>query len=145
MLIHRLRNLIYGISCSIFSSLEFNFCLLKLPLPRYGLNRSFAGFKTSFTPFAPLFLALWRLFWVDWRYCCQDAGENIHSPALKPFYGISSSIFSNMEVILCRLRVLLPRYGRNRSFSSFETNFTAFAILFVALEVILSPSKVLLP
>ena len=25
----------------------------------------------------------WRLFCFDWRYCCQDTGENVYSPAFE--------------------------------------------------------------
>ena len=52
---------------------------------------------------------------------------------LNRFNGICSSIFSTLEVILSRLNVPLLRYVRKRSFVSFETGFTVFAVLFLAL------------
>ena len=52
---------------------------------------------------------------------------------LNQFYGIRCFIFSTLEFILSGSKVLLPRYGQKRSFSGFETSFTAFAVLFLAL------------
>ena len=66
----------------------------------------------------------------DRRYCYQDMGKNVHSPTLRPVFGICCSIFSTFEGILSRSKVPLAWYGWKRSFSSFETNFTAFAVLF---------------
>ena len=83
MFISRLSNRFYGIHFSIFSTLDVSFSLSKLPLPRYGRKRSFAGFQTSFMAFDVLFLALWSLVLVDRRYCCQDTGRNFHLPSFK--------------------------------------------------------------
>ena len=58
----RLRNRFYGIRRSIFSPLEVILRRLKIPLPRYGLKRVFARFKTGITAFAILFFALLMFF-----------------------------------------------------------------------------------
>ena len=168
---HRLQYQFYGIRCSLFSTLEVILSLSNVRFPIYGQKRSCSGFETSFTAFDVLFLALWRLYWVDWRYCCQDTGKNVYAPALNPvlrislfyfehflgyfesiectvakiwakvfirllwnpFYGIRCYICSNFMVISSWSEVLLPRYGTNSSFLSFETGITEFAVLFLAL------------
>ena len=48
-------------------------------MTRCWLIRSFTGFDIGFTAFAVLFLEVWRLFSVNFKYHCQDSGENIHS------------------------------------------------------------------
>ena len=35
-------------------------------------------FSIGFIAFTVLFLEHWRLFYVNWRYGCQDTGENIY-------------------------------------------------------------------
>ena len=139
-----------------------------VPFPRYGRKRSFAGFKTSFTAFAVIISAFWRLYLLDRRYCCQNPRKKVHMPALKPvlrdqlfyfqhfgdyfesiegtfikmriktfiqqllnqFYSI---IFSSLEVILSILKVLLPKYGQKCLFAIFQTDLTAFPVLFLTL------------
>ena len=49
------------------------------------------------------------------------------------FYGIRSSFLSNLVVILCWSDVLWAKYRRKHFFAGFETRFTAFANLFLAL------------
>ena len=49
------------------------------------------------------------------------------------FYGICCSIFSTQEIIFSSLKVPLPRYGRNCSFSNFENGFKSFTVLFLAI------------
>ena len=66
-----------------FNTLKAILSWSKLPLPRYGWKRSFSGSKTGVTAYTVLFLALWRLFWVDKKYHCQDTGKNVLSKALK--------------------------------------------------------------
>ena len=113
------------------------------PLPKYGRKRSFASFETGFTALAVLFLAFWRLFCVIGRYRCQDTGKNVHLAGLKLVLWLPSSILSTLDVIFSRSKVSLPKYRQNCSFASFETSFTAFAVLFFCiLEVIFSLSKV---
>ena len=53
------------------------------------------------------------------------------------------SIFSTLEFILSRLKVLLLRYRRKRPFACIETGFTAFAVLFLTL--CFSKSEIQLP
>ena len=79
--IRRLYNRFFGIRCSIFRTLEVIFSRSKVQLLSYEQKRSFACFESGFSSFAVLFLALCRLFCVDWRYSCQDTGENAHSPS----------------------------------------------------------------
>ena len=57
--------------------------LLEVRLPSYKRKHIFAGFAITLTTYASLFLEHWRLFCVDWRYVCQDIGENIYYPAFK--------------------------------------------------------------
>ena len=127
--IFRLWNQLYGIHCSIFSTLEIILSPSEVPLPRYERKCSFAIFEIGFTAFAVLFLIRWRLFWVDPRYYCQYLREIIHSPAMKSVLWHSLFYFSTLKVIFSRLKVPLPRYKQKRSFASFETGFTAFVFL----------------
>ena len=57
-----LLNRFYDICCWIFSTLEFIFSWLKVPLQKFVKKWSFNGFETSFTAFAVLFLALGGYF-----------------------------------------------------------------------------------
>ena len=70
-------NRFYGIRHSIYSTFEVFLFRWEVMLPRYVQKRVYVGFETGFTAFAVLFLALWRLFCVDRRYCCQNIGENV--------------------------------------------------------------------
>ena len=56
---------------------------LVVRLPRFVQKCLFAGFEMVFRAFGVLFLEHWMLFTVDWRYGCQDKGENINLPVLK--------------------------------------------------------------
>ena len=47
------------------------------------------------------------------------------------FFGIYCFIFRTLEVTLSQWEVLLPRYRQKHSFAGFDTDFTAFAVLFV--------------
>ena len=83
------RVLILGLYV-IFSTLEVTLYQLEVPLPRYGWKLSFAIFETGFTTFSvlilgywSLFLELWRLFWINTRYHCQDTNKNVHIVAFK--------------------------------------------------------------
>ena len=82
----------------------------EVPFPRYGRKRSFARIETGFMTFVVLFLELWMLLRVNWRYRCQDTGENIHSPFSKLVLSHCCVIFSTLDVILSRSDVYLPRY-----------------------------------
>ena len=52
----------------------------------------------------------------------------------KQFYDIFSSFLSTLVVILCQMDVSLLKYGRMYCIAWFETCFTAFAVLFLALR-----------
>ena len=125
----------------------------------------FAGFETSFTTFAVLFLALWKLVWIDRMYRCQDTFLNVHSQALKQvlqhlkFYfesigGIVAKIrekrcicwlwnlfFGIRRSILSTLEVILSQ--SNVSFPRYWRK-CSFASFEIALEVILRQSDVYL-
>ena len=124
--------LVLRLFCSIFSTLEVIFGRSKVRLPRLDRKRSFSRFETYLTAFSALYLVLWKLFWVDWRYSCQDTGKTFMHWLWNWFYGILCSIFSTLEIILSWSEVLLQRYRRKRSFIGFETCFTAFVVLFLA-------------
>ena len=49
------------------------------------------------------------------------------------FYGICCSFFCTLEVILFQSEVPLQKYRRKCVFTSFETSFTAYSVLFLAL------------
>ena len=86
MSIHRLRNRFYGTCCSIFRTLDVILSWSEVQRTRCWLICPFTGFETGFTVFAVLFLEVSRLFWVDFRYRCQDTGENVHSLAYKTVF-----------------------------------------------------------
>ena len=81
--------------------------------------------------FAVLFLALWRLLWVDRRYFCRDTGENVHVLALKPVLHHLLVFFSTFEFILSRSNVRLQTYGQKFSCIGFEVGYTAFNVVFL--------------
>ena len=58
----RLLNRLYGICCSIFSTLEVIFSRSKELLPRHERKRSLTGFETGFVAFAILLLVLDFIF-----------------------------------------------------------------------------------
>ena len=72
---------------------------------RYGRKRSLAGFETGFTAFGVLFLLLWWLIKVDWRYFCQVMGVNVHLTVSKSVLHYSLFYFWNIgsyfELIWC--------------------------------------------
>ena len=78
-----LWNQINGIRCSIFKTLEVILRWLEVPLAKCGWNRLFSGFKHGLEAFAVLFLEHWRLFCVNWKYGCEDTGENVCLMVLK--------------------------------------------------------------
>ena len=136
----RLWILFYNIHCSIFSTLEVILCQSEVLLPRYGRKRSFVLFETGFTTFVVLFLAIWRLFLVDWKYPCQDAARMFIRRLWNRLYSSSSSIFRiwRLFLALCRLFLVDRRYScqntsENVHSPGFETCFTAFPVLFFAL------------
>ena len=53
-------------------------------LPRYWRKRYFTDFEKGFKAFAILFWALCWFFCVSRNFRCQDKGEEVSSPALKP-------------------------------------------------------------
>ena len=83
MVIVLLVNWVYIINSSNFRTLEFILRRLEVRLPRYKRKRLFAGFEIGFTVIAVLFFEHWRFICIDWRYFCQDTGENIYLQALK--------------------------------------------------------------
>ena len=99
---------------------------------RYERKRVFTSFQTGFTAFA-VFFTIWMVFCVDRRYRCQNKAKNMYIPALKMFNCIRLSFFSTLKVFFHRSEVPLPTYGHKRMFTAFETGFTAFAVLFLAL------------
>ena len=54
-------------------------------------KRFYVGFENCFTAFPVLFEALRWGFCVNWMNFCQNTGENVSSPALKPI--IQHSLF----------------------------------------------------
>ena len=86
----------YGIRYSIFSTLEIILSRSNLPLPRYRQKCSFAGFKTGFTAFAVLFLALWRSFLVNRRYLFPTYRRKRSFAAFKPVLRLSVLQFSRL-------------------------------------------------
>ena len=106
MFIFRYWNRFFGIRCSIFSTLEVTLSRLEVLLPRYCWKCSFASFFTGFTAFSVLFLALWRLFWVDRSYHCKDRCENVHSLKLSGF-----TVFTVLFLAIWRLFCVDLRYG----------------------------------
>ena len=79
------------------------------------------------------FLALWRFFSVNQKHHCQIRAKMCVCRLWNWFYGIRRCFFSTLAVILRLLKVLLPKYGWKRVFAGFETGFTAFAVIFLAL------------
>ena len=139
--IRRLWNRFYWISCSIFSTLEDNFSQSKVPFPRYERKGSFYSLETDFTAFIILFLALWRIFWVDRKYLCQDTNENVHFRLWIRFYSTCCSIFTTLEVILSRSKVWLKTF-----ISSHLNRFYCICCsIFSTLEVILTWSMLIMP
>ena len=66
--------------------------LLEVRLQRYGRKRLFDRYIIEFMVLAILVLKHLRLFCVDWKYGCQNTGDNIYLPVFKlclrhsPFY-----------------------------------------------------------
>ena len=100
-------------------------------LPRSWWKRLFARFEIQFTAFSVLFLKHWRLFYVNWRYICQNTGENIYLLALItgfrhfPFYFKNicvyfASIVGNVAKILAKMFICWLWNG-----------FTVFSVLFL--------------
>ena len=114
---------------------------MNVPLPRFRQKRSFAGFKTGFTAFVLLFLALWRLFLVDQRFHCKDTAKRFIRRLWKRFYGIRCSIFSTLENIFSQLKV--PRQDTAKTVIRLLWNlFIGICCsIFSTLEVIFSRSK----
>ena len=81
--IRQLLNWVFGIIPSIFRTLEMILLRLQARLTRYGQNLLFTNYEVRFTTLSVLFLEHWRLFYVYWRYGCQNTGKIIYSPALK--------------------------------------------------------------
>ena len=142
-LIRRLLNQFCSIRSYIFSNLEVIFNQSELPLPSTGKKHSLAGFETSFTAIAVLFLALWRLLRVNQRFHCQVTSikgivAKIRAQTFilrlwNQFYSIHCSIFWTFECIFRRSNSPLPRYWWKSSISGFETGFTALAVLILEL------------
>ena len=81
---------------------------------------------------AVVYIALWRLFWVNWRYRCQVRKRSF-SGFETDFTALAVLFLAILELILCRSEVPLPRNERKRWFVSFETGFSAFTVLFLEL------------
>ena len=60
-------------------------------LPRYRWKHLLDAFEIRFTVFVVLFSEYWSLFWVDWRYGCQNTCENAYLTALR--LGFCHSLF----------------------------------------------------
>ena len=52
-----------------------------IPILKYCRKRSFVVFKTGFTAFAVLFLEVWMLLRIDWRYRFKDIDKYVYLPA----------------------------------------------------------------
>ena len=83
-------------------------------LPKYETKGLFSGFGTGFTVFGVLILALWRLFLVDRRYCCQDTGETVHSAVIETgFIAFAVLILALWGILLVDLMYLYKDTGEN--------------------------------
>ena len=80
-------------------------------LQRFVQKCLLSGFEMVFTVYAVLFLEHWMLFSLDWRYGCEDKGENINMPALKLDLRHGGSIYQTLVVILRPYDVGLSRHG----------------------------------
>ena len=109
----------------------------------FSVNRSYHRQDTSENVNSSVLKpVLWHLFYfqnfggvfesIEGTVAKIRAIMSIHG-LLNRFCGFHCTIFSTLEVILCQSKALLLRYGKKRSFSGFETGFTSFAILFLAL------------
>ena len=109
-----LKNQFYGIRCSsIFRTLVVGLSQSKAFLPRYGRNRSFAGFEPGFRVFAVLFLELQSTFLFNIRSYVQILVKTFIRWHQNLFYGIRCSIFRTLEVILNRSKLLFKNLDKN--------------------------------
>ena len=144
--IRRPLNRIYGNDCSIFRTLEVILSRSKVSLPRYKRKHSFAGFKTKFTSFAVLILALWRLFRVDQRYHCQGSGENVQLPALKSILRLSLFYIQQFGGYFEMIEDTTAKIGAKTFICRFLNRFYGIcSSIFSTLEVIFTRSKIPLP
>ena len=84
------------------------------------------------------FFEHWMLFCIYSRYLCKEKCEKIYSRTLNGVYGIRTFILRILEVILLRLEVRLPKYGRKFLFADFKIQFTALAVLLLEHRMLIS-------
>ena len=75
-----------------FKNIGGYFASIGFTVAKIRVKKFFAGYELVITIISVLSLERWRLICVNYRYVCQDTGENFYSPALKwclrhsPFY-----------------------------------------------------------
>ena len=116
-----------------FSTLEDFLRQSEVPLPKYAQKRVFVGLESCFTLFVISFLLLWMFYCVYRRYHCQEKAKNVFSPGLKLVLRHSLFFFNNFRGFFVLIRGIVVRYGHKSVFAGFETDFTAFVIIFLAL------------
>ena len=102
-------------------------------MPRYWRICSFAGFETGFQHSLYYFYNFGCYFESIFSTVANILAKMFILWPINRFYSICCRIFRFSKVILSQLEVHFPRYGRKHSFASFETSFTTFAVLFLAL------------
>ena len=120
---------------------------LNVSLLRYIRKRSLARFETEFYGICRSFFRSLLVFCIDLRYLCQDMGENVFMPVLKPALRHSPFFF----LVLCML-ICVDRKYNCQDTNGKECSPALKTILrhspfyfFSTLEVILSRSKEPLP
>ena len=101
-----------------------------VPLPTYGRKHFFAGCETGFTAFVVLFWELWWLFCVDRTWFWQDNCQKICSPALKAVLRHLPFFFKQLGGVFTLMGGIVDKIRAKTFFTSFETSFTAFAVIF---------------
>ena len=102
-------------------------------MPRYWRICSFPGFETCFQHSLFSFYNFGCYFESIFGTVGNILAKTFILWPINRFYDICCRIFRFSKVILIQLVVYFSRYGRKHSFASFETYFTTFAVLYLAL------------
>ena len=102
--------------CTLVDFLRLSDVLLTI----YWRKRFYVGFENCFTAFAVLFEALRWGFCVNWMNCCQDTGENVSSPALKPVIQHSPFFFEYFGSVFASIGCYYEDTGENVSSPSMK-------------------------
>ena len=133
-------------SHAVFFALWRLFAFIGCSVAKIHVKTFIRGFEINFKVFAVLFLALWRLFWVNWRYRSQDTGINIYSAVLKPVLRHSLFYFKHFgsyyESIKGTVTKIRAKFFIHRLWNRF---YGIRCSIFSSLEFILSQWKVPLP